>query len=252
MTTATLALRIDAPMQSWGVRSRFTNRFTATEPTKSGVVGLLAAACGVERTDDARIRELADLRMGVRVEREGLLERDYHVTQDVPNTKGKEHRTIESNRYYLADALFLVVVEGAVETAERLDDAVRNPHWPLFFGRKAFVPAAPLIERDKWRRRRWGTGVHPGTLEERLEEHPWLENRDEQRNEVGLVNGDVWLRTVADVRLSEQSDRTFPAELRHDHPESFAHGDRRFRSRPVCAGHVKLKDAMITGVDPCS
>ncbi|MCZ9342329.1 CRISPR-associated protein Cas5, partial [Streptomyces sp. TRM76130] len=27
-------------MQSWGTRSQFTSRDTATEPTKSGVVGL--------------------------------------------------------------------------------------------------------------------------------------------------------------------------------------------------------------------
>ncbi|CAM3867942.1 type I-E CRISPR-associated protein Cas5/CasD [Nocardiopsis rhodophaea] len=247
MTTATLALRIDAPMQSWGVRSRFINRYTAMEPTKSGLVGLLGAACGVERGNDVRIQELAALRIGVRVDREGLLERDFHVTQDVPNTEGRMHRTVVSDRYYLADALFLAVIEGTADTLERLEQAVLSPHWPLFFGRKSFVPGAPLIETDQWRRRRWGTGVRDESLEETLKRHPWLENRDEQRTEVSKIDGDVWLRTVVDAPASDHG-----TELRHDYPESFGEGDRRFRSRTVRSGHVRLDEAMINGVDPCS
>ncbi|MFC9971251.1 type I-E CRISPR-associated protein Cas5/CasD [Spirillospora sp. NPDC127200] len=244
MTVATLALRIDAPMQSWGVRSRFIERFTAAEPTKSGVVGLLAAASGVDRADDERVRRLAALRMGVRVEREGLLESDYHVTQDVPNTEGKGHRTIVSTRYYLADALFLVALEGPVEELEPLEQAVQRPHWPLYFGRKAFVPAAPLVEQDGKRRARWGTGLRAATLEETLETHPWLEDRPEQREGIGA---DEWLRTVVDVPASDRR-----AELRHDRPESFALNGNRFRSRTVCADHVRLTDSMMTGGGPCT
>ncbi|MFI6521994.1 type I-E CRISPR-associated protein Cas5/CasD [Spirillospora sp. NPDC050679] len=244
MTVATLALRIDAPMQSWGVRSRFVERLTAAEPTKSGVVGLLAAASGVDRADDERVRELAALRMGIRVEREGLLESDYHVTQDVPNTEGKGHRSIVSTRYYLADALFLVALEGPVEELEPLERAVRSPHWPLYFGRKAFVPAAPLVERDGARRARWGTGLREATLRETLETHPWLEDRREQRKGIGP---EEWLRTVVDAPAGDPG-----AELRHDRPESFALNGDRFRSRPVRAGHVRLTDAMINGAGPCT
>ena len=38
-----LLLRLSGPMQSWGVQSRFTVRDTGLEPSKSGVVGLIAA-----------------------------------------------------------------------------------------------------------------------------------------------------------------------------------------------------------------
>lgn len=247
MSTATLALRFDAPMQSWGVRSRFINRFTATEPTKSGVVGLLAAARGVERTDDAAVRGLAELRMGVRVDREGLLERDFQVTQDVPNTEERNHRTVVSHRYYLADALFLVVLEGPSGTLELLEEAVRRPRWPLFFGRKAFVPAAPLVETDERRRDRWGTGLRPGGLDAVLREHPWLEDRDRPRTEASRLRQERLLRTLEDVPADHPG-----AELRRDHPESFAPGARRFRSRTVRAGHVELTDAMIAGAPPCT
>lgn len=44
-----LALCFDAPMQSWGTRSRGVIRDTTSEPTKSGVVGLIAAALGISR-----------------------------------------------------------------------------------------------------------------------------------------------------------------------------------------------------------
>ena len=40
---ATLLMRLAGPMQSWGTTSRFDQRDTGKEPSKSGVVGLLAA-----------------------------------------------------------------------------------------------------------------------------------------------------------------------------------------------------------------
>lgn len=46
---ATLLLRLAAPLQSWGSDSKFETRKTDREPTKSGVVGLLAAALGLRR-----------------------------------------------------------------------------------------------------------------------------------------------------------------------------------------------------------
>lgn len=238
----TLALRVDAPMQSWGVRSRFVKRDTATEPTKSGIVGLLASARGNARDDNAAIEELADLRMGVRAEREGLLERDFHTTQEVPNTMGTNHRTVVSERYYLADALFLVVLAGPATLLRELEEAVHRPRWPLFFGRKAFVPAAPLIEA-RTEQARWGTGLSEEPLETVLEEHPWLERDPERQQEIlGLAPDRRRLRTVVDVRPDHKH-----AERRHDLPLSFTEGARRYGSRAVRVGQVPLTEEMVNG-----
>jgi CRISPR system Cascade subunit CasD len=38
---AVLLLRLAGPMQAWGTQSRFVNRDTELEPSKSGVIGLL-------------------------------------------------------------------------------------------------------------------------------------------------------------------------------------------------------------------
>ena len=72
-----LLLRLAGPLQSWGSASRFTRRGTDPQPTKSGIVGLLAAAEGRRREDP--IEDLSGLRLGVRVERPGVLIGDFQT-----------------------------------------------------------------------------------------------------------------------------------------------------------------------------
>ena len=139
----TLLLRLVGPMQSWGISSHFTVRDTGREPSKSGVIGLLAAALG--RPRHASISDLAALRMGVRVDREGRVEVDFHTAKHVYKASGGIKDTEVSRRYYLADAAFLVGLESDdLAFLRRLHNALRNPVWPLYLGRKAFVPGEPV------------------------------------------------------------------------------------------------------------
>lgn len=103
---ATLLLQLVGPMQAWGVTSRFDERDSGLEPSKSGVIGLLCAALGRDRAEP--VDDLAALRMGVRVDREGLLMRDYQTATGLLLASGKpDHkRTAISPRFYLADAAF--------------------------------------------------------------------------------------------------------------------------------------------------
>lgn len=147
MAVHTLLLRLAGPMQSWGTQSRYTERDTGREPSKSGVVGLLAAARGLRRTDD--VDELAALRLTIRVDREGAVRRDYQTALDVPTADGSQLRTVPSNRFYLADADFLVAVSGDdLPLLEALDAALAAPTWPLCLGRAAFVPGVPIRLRN--------------------------------------------------------------------------------------------------------
>jgi len=141
----TLLLRLRGPMQSWGTTSRFDERDTQLEPSKSGVLGLVCAALGRDRSEP--VEDLARLRMGVRVDREGLVMRDYQTATGIMTAAGKvdPHRTVVSPRYYLADAAFLVGLEGADRgLLERIQAALRAPVWPLALGRKAFPPGCPV------------------------------------------------------------------------------------------------------------
>ncbi|WP_457630558.1 type I-E CRISPR-associated protein Cas5/CasD [Oceanithermus sp.] len=154
---ATLLLKLVGPMQSWGSHSRFDYRDTEREPTKSGVLGLVAAALGRDRSEP--VDDLASLRLGVRVDREGSVAVDFQTAQDVikanvsrekwerARSKGKTtgtQDTVVSRRQYLADAAFLVGLEGDGELLRDIEDALHRPRWALFLGRKGYVPAEPV------------------------------------------------------------------------------------------------------------
>lgn len=148
MNAATLLLRLQGPMQSWGTTSRFDERDTQLEPSKSGVLGLVCAALGRDRSEP--VEDLAALRMGVRVDREGVPMRDYQTATGVVSAAGGIDlgRTVVSPRYYVSDAVFLVGLEGHHTLLERIHSALKAPVWPLALGRKSFVPSMPLYLPD--------------------------------------------------------------------------------------------------------
>ncbi len=155
----TLLLRLAGPMQSWGLDSRFDQRDTGREPSKSGVIGLVCAAIGKPRDDREgpwpRLEALAALRMGVRVLKEGVLRVDYQTagggsfpsrkSYGVWKASGGAGGTVVSPRQYLADADFLVGLEGDVCLLRLVADGLRAPVWPISLGRKSYVPAAPVM-----------------------------------------------------------------------------------------------------------
>jgi len=177
----TIFLRLEGPLQSWGIGSRFVIRDTAGEPTKSGVLGLLCCAMGVRR-DQARpvLKRLNRLRVGVRVDRPGVLWSDYHtVGAGYGNitAAGKIKRTattgeyepVVSRRFYLCDASFLVALHGEAEDAELLATiahGLMRPHWMLYLGRKACPPAVPIFNPSA------GVGTF-ADLESALASCPW-------------------------------------------------------------------------------
>jgi len=140
---ATLLLCCAGPMQSWGTKSRFEKRDTEREPSKSGIIGLICAALGRDRTKP--LDDLASLRMGVRVDSPGRVEVDFHTAIGVIKAKGKDTGTQLSERAYLTDAVFLVGLEGKDSSLlATIHDRLKNPVWPLFLGRKSFPPS-PLV-----------------------------------------------------------------------------------------------------------
>lgn len=183
-----LLLRLCGPMQSWGVQSRFSVRETGLEPSKSGVVGLIAAALGRPRS--ANVSDLAALEMGVRVDAEGLLRYDFHTAQNVLKAGGGLKDTEPSRRYYLADARFLVGLAGEdLGLLTTIHAALRDPVWPLFLGRKAFVPGEPICLVD---------GLRPNAeLIATLSSYRWLGSPGKPPEQVRLVLEDS---NGADVR----------------------------------------------------
>ena len=134
---STLLLRFAAPLQSWGSSSRFNIRMTEREPTKSGVIGMIAGAMGRRRTES--VDDLQNLVFGVRIDQAGKLMYDFHTAK----AEGEKNPFI-SNRYYIMDAVFLVGLEGNDEILADIDFAIKNPFFPLYLGRRSCPPTGPV------------------------------------------------------------------------------------------------------------
>jgi len=212
---STLLIELAGPQQAWGSRSRFVTRGTELAPTKSGVVGMLAAALGMDRT--APLDRFAGLRFGVRIDQPGQVERDF---QTVRSLDGSASFPL-SERYYLADAVFLAGIEHRDAELAAYRDALARPYFPLFLGRRAFPPAGPV--------RAWL--VHE-PLDAALRHQPWLA-REHHRRETPGETVDVEI-----VRDAEPGERG--GQGRQDVPESFDPRRRRYGTRAVITEVVEL------------
>ena len=137
-----LLLKLAGPLQSWGSGSRFTERGTQHEPTKSGVIGLLAAALGRRRTDS--VDDLASLEFGVRIEQPGTFEEDFQTEHRRVWDKDRARWVADASkslpltrRHYLADAVFVAAFEGDNELLHACAEALDSPVFPLFLGRRS-------------------------------------------------------------------------------------------------------------------
>lgn len=161
---STLLLVLDAPLQSWGDDSKFNVRRTYTIPTKSGVIGLLAAASGLPRTADRDIQHLnKSLTMGVRVDQPGELIEDYHTIKRKEATSHHGPEFDVTRRQYLSDAVFVVGLESKDDhLIEQLEEDLHHPVYPLFLGRRSCPPTLPL-----------SLGIRNTSLIPALQNEPW-------------------------------------------------------------------------------
>ncbi|MFG2948347.1 type I-E CRISPR-associated protein Cas5/CasD [Streptomyces adustus] len=218
--SSVLVLRLAGPLQSWGASSRFVRRTTESAPTKSGVIGLLAAAAGLERGNDQALTPLAALRFGVRIDQPGTRIRDFHTAHHA--VSGKSMPLTE--RFYLADAVFVAALEGEHTLLTQSHAALQNPVYAPFLGRRSCPPAEQLE-----------LGLYEDAeLESVLAQVPWQASawyRRQHRHqaEKGL--------TV--LREAAPAEHTGADTLR-DQPLSFTPAHRRHALRTVVTTTVPL------------
>ena len=222
----TLLLRLSAPMQSWGDESDFEYRRTRREPSKSGVIGMVASAMGRSRDED--IKDLCSLRFGVRVDREGddINRYDFQTTHAAKSKNGKyiklkngeyeneEKSTVLAYRYYLYDAAFLVGLEGDDDVIQRVKEALCAPMWPIFLGRRSCPPAGQVV-----------LAIRNVPLEQALREEPLLDNA---------------MPSNGMVRYLIESDAEEGTYFQRDNPASYAPEKRIFDLRKVNEFYASL------------
>ncbi|MFI6661517.1 type I-E CRISPR-associated protein Cas5/CasD [Streptomyces sp. NPDC050523] len=235
-----LILRLAGPLQSWGTTSRHMTRSTLSHPTKSGILGLLASAVGIDRTADTaagiHLTDLHRLRFATRADQPGLLLTDYHTVsgashapltptqQRLPTADGGRLRPRDStkvtHRHYLADAVFTAYLDGPPDTLTTLALALQRPRYPLFLGRRSCPPSRPLLIGYQ----------HELSLEAALAHTPWQAAEHEIRRHRTPT---VQLATITDDPTGSDSlpDQPLPgAPLTQ----------RRHTQRPVHHGHITL------------
>ena len=232
--TASLVLRFAAPLQAWGAASRFIRRDTRAEPSKSGVIGLLAAAQGRRRCQP--IDDLAAATVGVRTDRAGEVLRDYHTVSDyrgqpllstATNAKGQQKRTTYPNkvttRYYLSDAVFVVAVHHLDRyLLKDLAAALAAPAFPLSLGRRSCPPTQPLHLRTAEGKALWA-----GDASTVLAAVPF---QAPGRATAGQLS----------VTLPVTVDDPAGADWSDDQPTSFGWAQQRHTARPVSRTFVTL------------
>ncbi|TWJ18388.1 type I-E CRISPR-associated protein Cas5/CasD [Geobacter argillaceus] len=151
-----LALRLEGPLQSWGFDSQYNRRNTGLMPTKSAIAGMCCAALGLSRGSAGEQEFLASFvkmsmtaiaipRNGVKKELPVRRLQDYHTVQNTRTAEGKNKDCHITHRQYLTDASFGVLLEGDASLLKQVADALENPVWGVWLGRKTCIPTAPVL-----------------------------------------------------------------------------------------------------------
>lgn len=156
-----LLFRLYGPMASWGDVAVGETRPSAAHPSRSAVLGLVAAALGIRRDQESQLMQLErGYAFGVRVDAAGELLRDYHTAQVPPERRKVRHYTrrdelksddlytILSSRDYRTDSCYSVALwpadDAAAPSLQDVQQALLSPKLPLYLGRKSCPLSLPL------------------------------------------------------------------------------------------------------------
>lgn len=152
-----LALRLEGSLQSWGFDSQYNRRNTGLMPTKSAIAGMCCAALGHHRGSEEEraflllfgavsMTTIAIPRKGTKKDLSVRRLQDYHTVQNTRRASGAiNNDCVLTHRQYLSDASFGVLLEGETVLLKQIADALENPVWGVWLGRKTCVPTAPVL-----------------------------------------------------------------------------------------------------------
>jgi len=146
-----LAIKLEGVMQAWGGHTYEDLRQTELIPTRSALLGLLAACLGIERNDVPALESLsASLAFAIRLDSAPQRLLDFHTVLEARKVDGSVNKNpIVSRREYLCDAKYTVLIQLKLESShslEQLTSALQQPVYTPFLGRRACPLSRPLFE----------------------------------------------------------------------------------------------------------
>ena len=232
----TILLKFSGPLQSYGTSSHFQTRYTDYYPSKSAVLGLLAACLGYRRDEEEKLRELSTLKFAVRIDQQGGLLKDYHIAitdkeiVEIP-------QTYVTNRYYLEDALFVVALSGIDELIDTLIKAIKSPYFQPFMGRRSLpVPADFFL------------GVSAEDILDSLRNLPWQAAHwyKKKKRKQG-IGEKISLEVYADEEILKD-EKISRSKLRRDIPISFSQKGRQFAFRQEACISIEVLSGIEKGL----
>ena len=232
----TILLKFAGPLQPYGTSSHFETRYTEYYPSKSAVIGLLAACLGYRRDEAENLGELSKLQFAVRIDQDGTLLRDYHIARSY-NEKGVESKTYVTNRYYLEDALFVVALSGMDELIDTLTKAIKSPYFQPFMGRRSLpVPVDFFL------------GVSAEDILDSLRNLPWQAapwyKKKKRKQGIGEK---ISLEVYADEEILKD-EKISRSKLRRDIPISFSQKGRQFAFRQEACISIEVLSGIEKGL----
>lgn len=146
-----IILRLKGVLQSWGGHTYEDYRPSNLFPTRSGLVGLLAACLGIDRKDLDNQKALSDsFRYAVRVdETPNRFHKitDFHTILEARKVDGTPNKNpVVSRREYLCDASFTVVLkfmDNAAFDSQKIVKFLQTPVFTPFLGRRSCPLSVP-------------------------------------------------------------------------------------------------------------
>ena len=237
--TQYLLFTLAAPLASFGTVAVGERRPTWDRPSKSQIIGLVAAALGIERREEERQRALAvSLGFAVRIDDPGILASDYHTAQ-APKAVSIRRRlkaggpvetradelacddlkTILSRREFRVGSQYTIALwrsSVGEPSLENIASSLRTPAFAPFAGRKAHPMMLPMA---------------PRLLETGQIEDAFAAFDAEEADAIKALKAEQMIKVrserpiyadVAGVAPDERQQRIIRLEERRDNPESRA------------------------------
>jgi len=232
----TILLKFSGPLQSYGTSSHFQTRYTDYYPSKSAVLGLLAACLGYRRDEEEKLRELSTLKFAVRIDQQGGLLKDYHIAMtdkeivEIP-------QTYVTNRYYLEDALFVVALSGIDELIDTLIKAIKSPYFQPFMGRRSLpVPVDFFLGES-------AEDILDSLRNLPCQAAPWYKKKKRKQG----IGEKISLEVYADEEILKD-EKISRSKLRRDIPISFSQKGRQFAFRQEACISIEVLSGIEQGL----